>query len=677
MKALRPVIVIGFLLVIVLVITALQVHYIQRPSITVTTRFMLVGALTINIIALLTLMFFVGKNLLRLYTERRRRVLGYRFRTKLMTVFGILILIPSLFLFIVASGLATNYINSIFSPETKRPLHQSIELARMFYDHEREKLLATAQSVSRGGEAPGGGVSVKRYGTPPPEGQEFIRDAFEGHGGTEVVSGERGDIIRAAVPQKVDGSVVAVVVVEELLPRKISQSAESLRSQYEDYLKIESFKEPLRLNYVLSLGFITLMLVFTALWVSLKISGGITVPIQSLAMATEKVAEGNLEVQVDTKTEDEIGMLIVSFNQMVRQLREGKVSLQNAYEESDKRRLYLENILQNINSGVLFLDSGGRIVTVNEAACSILRSKREDIIHKDYRQFIASFHSVDLASLVRSMEGKAIRGVTREVKVEVGGRTATLRVYVAGIRESDTSRALGILVVFDDLTDIIKAQKALAWQEMARRLAHEIKNPLTPIKLSTERLVRKWQQGDTHFGDVFEKSTKIIISEVESLGRLVDAFSRYGRMPEISKVPTNLGELIDSVVALYKGFSDVEVSTSFAEGMPMVSVDKEQFKRALINIIDNAIKVMNSRGRITLTATADGSMVVIDIADSGPGIKDDEKDKLFLPYFSKTKGGTGLGLAIAHSIIADHGGRISVRDNSPCGSIFSIEIPVG
>jgi two-component system, NtrC family, nitrogen regulation sensor histidine kinase NtrY len=673
-KALRPVIVIGFLLVIVLVITALQVHYIQRPSITVTARFMLVGALTINIIALLTLMFFVGKNLLRLYTERRRRVLGYRFRTKLMTVFGILILIPSLFLFIVASGLATNYINSIFSPETKRPLHQSIELARMFYDHEREKLLATAQNVSRGGEAPGGGVSVKRYGTPPPEGQEFIRDAFEGHGGTEVVSGERGDIIRAAVPQKVDGSVVAVVVVEELLPRKISQSAESLRSQYEDYLKIESFKEPLRLNYVLSLGFITLMLVFTALWVSLKISGGITVPIQSLAMATEKVAEGNLEVQVDTKTEDEIGMLIASFNQMVRQLREGKISLQNAYEESDKRRLYLENILQNINSGVLFLDSGGRIVTVNEAACSILRSKREDIIHKDYRQFIASFHSVDLASLVRSMEGKAIRGVTREVKVEVGGRMATLRVYVAGIRESDTSRALGILVVFDDLTDIIKA---LAWQEMARRLAHEIKNPLTPIKLSTERLVRKWQQGDTHFGDVFEKSTKIIISEVESLGRLVDAFSRYGRMPEISKVPTNLGELIDSVVALYKGFSDVEVSTSFAEGTPMVSVDKEQFKRALINIIDNAIKVMNSRGRIALTATADGPMVVIDIADSGPGIRDDEKDKLFLPYFSKTKGGTGLGLAIAHSIITDHGGRISVRDNSPCGSIFSIEIPVG
>ncbi len=677
MKKLRPVIVIGFLLVIALVITALQVKYIQRPSIAMSTRFMLVGALTINIIALLTLMFFVGKNLLKLYSERRQRVLGYRFRTKLMAVFGILILIPSLSLFIVASGLATNYINSIFSTETKRPLHQSIELARMFYDHEREKLLATARSVSRGGEAPGGGVSLKRYGTPPAEGHEIIRDAFKGHEGTEVVSGERGDIIRAAVPQKVDGSVVAVVVVEEVLPRKISQSAESLRSQYEDYLKIESFKEPLRLNYVLSLGFVTLMLVFTALWVSLKISGGITVPIQSLAMATEEVAEGNLEVQVDTKTKDEIGMLIASFNQMVRQLRDGKISLQNAYEESDKRRLYLENILQNINSGVLFLDSGGRIVTVNEAACSILRSKREDIIHKDYRQFIASLHSVDLASLVSSMEGKAIRGVTREVKVEVGGRMATLRVYVAGIRESDTSRALGILVVFDDLTGIIKAQKALAWQEMARRLAHEIKNPLTPIKLSTERLVRKWRLGDAHFGDIFEKSTKIIISEVESLGRLVDAFSRYGRMPEMSKVRTDLRELIDSVVALYKGFSDVEVSTSLAEGIPMVSLDREQFKRALINIMDNAIKVMNSKGRIALTATADGQRVVIDIADNGPGIRDDEKDKLFLPYFSKTKGGTGLGLAIAHNIITDHGGRISVRDNSPCGSIFSIEIPVG
>jgi two-component system nitrogen regulation sensor histidine kinase NtrY len=676
-RAFKPVIAVGLLLVAVLLVTALQLYYIKLPSVTMTMRIVLVGALTINIIALLTLMFFVGKNLFKLSMERRLRILGYRFRTRLMAVFGTLILIPSLFLFIVASGLATNYIKSIFSPETKRPLTQSIELARLFYDLERQRLLDAARRVADGHRTPRDDIAVKRYERIPPAAGELIRDGFDGQEGTEVVTGEHGDTIRAVAPLRAEGKVVGVVVLEEMLPVAISRGAEQLRDHYEDYLKLESFQEPLKVNYVLTLGFITVMLVFTALWISLKISQGITVPIQSLAMATEQVSSGNLDVQVSTQSKDEIGLLIDSFNQMVRQLGDSKRSLEHAYEESDRRRLYLENILQNINSGVLFLDGTGRIETVNRAACAILKVTPEEVRAKDYRQFIEGLHSDDLSTLVRSMEGKEIRGVAREVQVDLAGRSATLRVYVSGIRESEHSKAQGILVVFDDLTDVINAQKALAWQEMARRLAHEIKNPLTPIRLSTERLVKKWEQKDEHFGAIFEKSAKIIIAEVESLGRLVDAFSRYGKMPEIVKSRANLTELIDSVVALYKGFTNVEVSTVFDGDIPPVHLDKEQFKRALINVIDNAIKIMSSRGRIEIAVKSDGERVVIDIADTGPGIRDDEKDKLFQPYFSKTKGGTGLGLAIAHNIITDHGGRISVRDNKPCGSIFSIEFPAG
>src|SRR5208337_5188153 len=478
------------------------------------------------------------------------------------------------------------------------------------------------------------------------------------------------------VPDRSHGGK-GVVVVEMLLPKSISGKAESLEELYEDYLKIETFRNPMRLNYVLILGFFTLLIVFTGLWVSLKISGGITTPIQDLAMATEQVASGNLDVRVTAKSEDEIGLLITSFNAMVKQLKDNKESLEKAYIESDKRRLYLENILDNINSGVIFLDNSGTILTINKAACSILNVRQEAVKGHNYLSFISSLNSGDVADMVKEMEGRVIREIKRQVKVNIDGRIAILRLFMSGIRESYTSKAIGMLVVFDDLTDIIKAQKVTAWQEVARRLAHEIKNPLTPIKLSTERLIKKWLQKDEDFDAVFEKSTRTIISEVESLRKLVDVFSRYGRLPEINKVPVNIPDTVDSVVGLYKGFKDIEISTSLQSEIPPVALDAEQFKRVIVNIIDNAIKAMESKGAIAISLNAyENSKLVIDIADTGPGIKDEEKEKLFLPYFSGRKGGTGLGLAIANKIIADHGGRILIRDNVPRGSIFTIELPV-
>lgn len=675
MKLFRPFMLIFSLLFFVSALTALELYYIKLPSVDISTKFLLIGILTVNILALLTLIFFVGKNLFRLYIERQHKILGYKFRTKLMAIFGILILIPSTFLFLTASGLATNYINRIFSPQIKEPLNKSIELARAFYDFEREGLLETAHQVSKGEHLIIPQMSVHVYRAVPDDATDLIRDAFNGKEGTEVISQESGDVVRAAVPRGPrpnDG----VVVVEQILPKSISERSAKLKDLYEDYLKLESFKAPMRINYILILGFVTLMMVFTGLWVSLKISAGITIPIQSLAMATERVASGNLDIQVNVKSEDEVGLLITSFNQMVQQLKDSKISIERAYEESEKRRLYLDNILQNINSGVLFLDSDGRILTLNKAACQILSVEPQQITGKYYGQFIEGLNSADLTHLVEGIEGKEIRGITREVKVNIRGRVLIIRVYISGIRETVTSRSLGILVVFDDLTDVIKAQKVIAWQEMARRLAHEIKNPLTPIKLSTERLIKKWEQQDEHFDAIFKKSTRIIIAEVESLGRLVDVFSKYGRMPAIHRLPSNLPELIDSVVALYKGYNEVKINVVIQEDMPVINLDIEQFKRALINIIDNAIKALGNRGQIDISMKVHENNLLVEIADTGPGIKGDEKEKLFIPYFSKTKGGTGLGLAIAYNIVKDHGGTILITDNKPKGSIFTIEIPI-
>jgi two-component system nitrogen regulation sensor histidine kinase NtrY len=676
MRILRHFITVSALLLLITAITAVELYYIKLPSVDITTRFLLISLLTFNVVALLTLMFFVGKNIFKLYMEKRYKVLGHKFRTKLMTIFIILTLIPSSFLFIAASGLANNYINRIFSPQMKEPFKKSIELARAFYDFGRQRVLATAEHAAGSNQPLPGEVSVHKYSSLPDDATDIVKDAFKGRKGTEIISTSNGDIIRAAVPDRSRGGK-GVVVAEILLPKSISGKSERLKEIYEDYLKIESFKNPLRLNYFLILGFLTLMIVFAGLWVSLKISAGITIPIQSLAMATEQVASGNLDVRVTVKSEDEIGLLITSFNQMVKQLKDSKDSLEKAYIESDKRRLYLENILENINSGVIFLDNSGTILTINRAACSILNLRQEAVKGHDYLSFIASLNSTDIADMVKEMEGREIREIKREVKVNINGRITILRVYVSGIRESYMSKAIGMLVVFHDLTDIIKAQKVTAWQEVARRLAHEIKNPLTPIKLSTERLIKKWQQKDEDFDAVFEKSTRTIISEVESLKKLVDVFSRYGKMPEITKVPVNLPELVDSVVALYKGFKDIEITTARHTDIPLVALDAEQFKRVMVNIIDNAIKAMDSKGAIDISLNAyENSKVSIDIADTGPGIKDEEKEKLFLPYFSGRKGGTGLGLAIANKVIADHRGRILVRDNMPHGSIFTIELPI-
>lgn len=676
MRLMKYFLTVSAILLLITAITTVELHFIKLPSVDITTRFILISLLTFNVVALLTLMFFVGKNIFKLYMEKRYKVLGYKFKTKLMTIFVILTLIPSSFLFIAASGLATNYINRIFSPQLKEPFKKSIELVRAFYDFGRQRVLAAAEHAASGSQPLPSDMSVHRYASLPKDATDIVREAFKGIKGTEIVSTSKGDIIRAAVPDRLHGGK-GVVVVELLLPMSISGKSESLEELYENYLKIETFRNPLRLNYVLILGFFTLLIVFAGLWVSLKISGGITTPIKNLAMATEQVASGNLDVRVTAKSEDEIGLLITSFNEMVKQLKDSKESLEKAYIESDKRRLYLENILDNIKSGVFFLDDSGTILTINKAACSILNVSQEAVKGHNYLSFISSLNSRDIADMVKEMEGRVVREIKREVKVNIDGRIAILRLFVSGIRESYTSKAIGMLVVFDDLSDIIKAQKVTAWQEVARRLAHEIKNPLTPIKLSTERLIKKWQHKDEDFDAVFEKSTRTIISEVDSLRKLVDVFSNYGKLPEVNKAPVNLQEVVDSVVGLYKGFKDIEISTSVQTEIPTVELDAEQFKRVMVNIIDNAIKAMESKGAIAISLNAlENSKLMIDIADTGPGIEDEVKEKLFLPYFSGRKGGTGLGLAIANKIIADHGGRILVRDNIPRGSIFTIELPI-
>lgn len=679
MKNLRFITFLASIFLLVIVSFGVELHYMRLQAVPFLTRIILLLLLNLTIIALLVLMFFVGKSMVKLYFERRNRVLGYKFKTKLVVVFVVLTLIPAIFLFAVAGGLITNYIDRWFSPQLRQPLDRSIEIAKAVYELERRKTLDYAKTLSAGGTT-ADNYTVRHLSRIPEDASETMRAAFEGKADVEVISGDKGDIVRAVAPEYRQGNQTGVIVVESIISKKIADDVEHIKDAYENYLTLESWKVPIKTNYLLILGFLTLIVVFMALWVALKIAGGITEPIQNLAQATEQVAAGDLDIEVDLKREDEIGLLVNSFNRMVRELKEAEKKLQSAYYKSEEQRLYLENILDKINSGVIMLDTLGNISMINGTACAILNIKPEDVIDKSYRELISMIDSKELHSVVKGIEGREFNPIVREIKAIIGERNVILRVFITSLR--DSQKFIGLLVVFDDLTDIIKAeiksQKVVAWQEIARRVAHEIKNPLTPIKLSAERIIKKWEHRDADFDQVFKRSARTIIKEVDSLRRLVDEFSRFGKMPEINKIPTFLPALIDEVVTLYKGYKSIEINVSVPDDPPMVDLDGEQFRRVIINIFDNAVQALGDSGKIDVTLHFDipSNRAHIDIANNGPGIKDEDKEKLFLPYFSTKKDGTGLGLAIANRIVTEHRGYIGVRDNEPSGTVFTIEIPI-
>ncbi len=675
MKNIRFTLFIMSIVLLIIIVFGIEFHFLGMENVPFLIKVLLFVLVNLNVVALLTLMFFVGKSLTRLYLERKYRVLGYKFKTKFVVVLVVMTLIPSAFLFIVSSGIITNYLDRWFDPQVRQPLDQSMEIAKAAYEMQRQQTLAYARAAATGRRHPEG-FNVYSLVSVPENATETVKAGFEGKADVEVITSDSGDIVRAVVPKDAQRPQDGVVVVESTVDKIISRNAGTIQDAYKNYLALESWKLPIKTNYLLILGFSTLLMVFMALWIALRISRGILDPIQALAQATGEVARGNLEMSVEISRDDEIGILVSSFNAMVRELKENKESLQHAYSEADRRRLIIEKILENVNSGVISLDAEGNILTVNNAACRILNITPEDVTNKKYSNLLTILNSDELKETVRGIVIKDFKAVEKEVRIQVGERRILLRIFITSLQYAEDF--MGTLVVFDDLTEIARAQKTLAWQEVARRIAHEIKNPLTPIKLSTEHMIKKWLNRDEDFGKVFDRSTRTIIKEVESLKRLVDEFSRFGKMPEIRKAPVLLFPIIESAMNLYKDYKGLKIRVSIRGDEVPVELDEEQFKRVLINIVDNAIQAMQNQGRIDIMVQYDvlSNRVYVDIADNGPGIREEDREKLFLPYFSTRRDGTGLGLAIASRVVTEHRGYIRVMDNRPSGTIFRIELPI-
>jgi two-component system nitrogen regulation sensor histidine kinase NtrY len=359
-----------------------------------------------------------------------------------------------------------------------------------------------------------------------------------------------------------------------------------------------------------------------------------------------------------------------------RNVDRGTIALERKHLEVEGRRRYIETILERITTGVVSVDAAGAITTINNAASRLLSLNRQTV----GQPARAVFDRADLQPLA-VLVADAARGKAEPAAHEIALAREGQELHLAAVATpliGDSGVSDGVVLVFDDVTPLIRAQKVAAWREVARRLAHEIKNPLTPIQLSAERLRRHFAAAAPQSRALVDECTQTIVGEVESLKGLVDEFSQFARMPSPRTVPTDLAQLITDTVALYNGiFTDVSIDQRFAPGLPLVRLDPEQIRRVIINLVDNAIEAMERRGKIVVETQLDAAntLVRVVVADNGPGIPAAERDKLFLPYYSTKRRGSGLGLAIVRRIIAEHGGSIDVGDNTPRGTRFTIEVP--
>jgi two-component system nitrogen regulation sensor histidine kinase NtrY len=408
----------------------------------------------------------------------------------------------------------------------------------------------------------------------------------------------------------------------------------------------------------------------------------ITVPVQLLAEGTEEVARGNLDVSLDYRSSDEFGTLVASFNRMTADLKamkgnleETNASLTRTYDELRRRTQFIETILHSISTGVIVIDRHGRIAMINKVAERLLRIPTDGALGRIYREVLQEEHYEAIRSLYREA-GEAAKGhVERQVELDVGEMRIAFRVSLTALRD-DAGEYMGLVAAFDDLSQTMRLQRVLAWREVARRIAHDIRNPLTPIQLSTERMSRKYAAA--HADDpVFAECTQAILSEVNTLKNLVDEFTRFARMPVPRLEEGDLPMEVRTVVDTYRTSHPGILWEFRQEGPPRVWFDPFQIRRAVTNLLDNAAAALGERGSVTITCTHGeaAGKARIEVADDGPGIPAGDRDRLFEPYFSRREGGTGLGLAIVSAIANDHGGAVRMRDNTPRGSVFEMEFP--
>jgi two-component system, NtrC family, nitrogen regulation sensor histidine kinase NtrY len=687
-----------------------------------------------NVMMLLALGFVLARNVVKLLVERRRAIPFVRFRAKLVFALLGMTLIPSVLVLVVGSQVVLRAVENWFNTPMEEILSSANQIASDYY-RERQRsvsneasrlagVLAAANLTSndvgpirdlvasdvteqrigmvqvyRAVPSAGGGLDVVPVvdvasSTMPRGWARASADRLA----ARVAAGEEqpwilepmsgadgGDLLRAgSVIRSGDGRVAGVVVASEFLAGELAERSRRMTQAYEDYNQLRVLKQPLAGVYLSFFVMVTLLILVSSTWMGFYLAKRITRPVQMLSVAAREIGQGDYDQRIEHEATDEFGSMIEAFNAMAaelasnrRRLERATIDLERNHTEVEGRRRYIETILERVATGVVSIDPMGRIGTMNSAAVRLLGVEPGVI----GRSAVDVFARADLAAIndVLDQAARAKKdSVAQEVAIVREGRELTLAAAATRLTSASGDYE-GIVLVLDDVTPLIRAQKVAAWREVARRLAHEIKNPLTPIQLSAERMRRKLSDLEPSQNELVQECTTTIIGEVEALKSLVDEFSQFARMPPPRAVSIDLNQLLNDALALYNGlFSEVRFERRFSSRLPQVRVDPEQLRRVVINLVDNAIEVMNRSGTIAIETCheASNNIVRLIVADNGPGIPEGERDKLFLPYYSTKGRGSGLGLAIVRRIVAEHGGSIEVADNLPRGTRFTIELPV-
>ena len=681
----------------------------------------------LDVVGLVVLTLLLSRNLIKAYFERRHRQWGSGFRTKLIAAFIGFSLVPTVLLAVMASEVINEVMNVWFNDQIEEVLKDSEELSRMYHEGHMALAVQSARAIGReiyredflqpdyrelltavmarkraefnvtGVEVFSSKLELLVRVTAPqandvtfrlPVGQ-LVRQVLDSRDEvTSVQVAQAGRLIRAAVPVASNvepGRIDGVVVVNTYVSESILAKMQGIAKHYTDYRQVKALENPIKAGAYLFVAVVTVLLLFSATWFGFYVARSITVPIQKLAEGTEAVARGDLNVRIRVNATDEIGTLVDSFNRMTEDLSNSKFELEEANEslmqsnvEADRRRAYTEAVVDTIASGVMSIDTRDVITTFNHSAERILGVGGDAVRgHLVFDVFKAHQFTLFQEAYDRILRDRR-DSLTLEGQMEVQGKLLTMGLNLSRMR-NEADNDLGFVFVFEDRTELIKAQKTSAWQEVAQRVAHEIKNPLTPIQLAAQRLRKKFFEGSADFKAIFDQSTNVIVNEVGSLKRMVDEFSKFARMPAPHVGKESLHDVIEKVSALYRGgHHDVEFIPAFDFSVPDINIDREQMRRVFVNLFDNAIQAMKQTGRIWISTKMDWKQkrLRITVADEGPGIPQEDREKLFVPYFSRKRTGTGLGLAIVHRIVTDHNGTIQASNRDPHGALFIIELPV-
>jgi two-component system, NtrC family, nitrogen regulation sensor histidine kinase NtrY len=695
-----------------------------RPAeLPIASNLVLIALANLNVLVLSLLLILLFRNLIKLWFERRQNVIGSRFKSKLVLAFLVLSVGPALLIFAIASNFITRSIEGWFKPQVARPLDQALAVAQTYYQNveatslrharhlarvvARDGLLAeerrdalAAWVVERQEELGLNAVTVFGH-----EGQELVhaKDAVlrdmptrevnenqlrRGLAGEEAATVRelgKGDLVEALVPiVGGGGQVLGTVVVATHVPERLEAKVRLISDAFKEYKQVQLAKNPIKFIYILLFLFMTLTVVFSFTWFGLYLARGITDPVEQLAEGTKEVAAGNLAYKVQARGDDEIGALVESFNRMTddlgeskRRLEEAYLDLQDKHTELEERRRYIETVLEAITTGVVSFDPLGRVTTINRAAARMFGLDAAASVGRLVEEVFGSAGARDVVALVHRTRRPRASGSEQALHLRRNGAALSLVASATPLRGSDGEYA-GAVVVFDDLTELLKAQRLAAWREVAQRIAHEIKNPLTPIQLSAQRLRRRLSRVTGEDARIVDECTGTIIHEVDALKRLVDEFSRFARMPARAARPTDVRPIVDAVARLYhEANPTLTLVTRHAAELPTLEVDPDHLKRAVLNLIENAVEAVGGAGEVSVETARlpEAAGVRITVSDSGPGIPSEHREKLFQPYFSTKAAGMGLGLAIVHEIVEEHGGTIRVEDNVPRGVRFVLELP--